>query len=92
MNIGTPEIIVIAILALMLYGKRLPEIMRAVGKGFREFKNSMSGVEESLKREVKDIDEKIKEADKLYDQSAPAGDANAPKKNNKDITPDNLAG
>jgi sec-independent protein translocase protein TatA len=43
-NIGTGEIILLLLLALLLFGaKRLPEIGRSVGKGMREFKDSVSG-------------------------------------------------
>ena len=42
--IGLPEIIGLALLALVLFGpKRLPEMGRGLGKGLREFKDSVSG-------------------------------------------------
>ena len=42
--IGLPEIIGLALLALVLFGpKRLPEMGRGLGKGMREFKESVSG-------------------------------------------------
>jgi sec-independent protein translocase protein TatA len=43
-NIGTGEIILLLLLALLLFGaKRLPEIGRSLGTGMREFKDSVSG-------------------------------------------------
>ena len=43
-NIGTGEIVLLLLLALLLFGaKRLPEIGRSLGKGMREFKDSISG-------------------------------------------------
>jgi sec-independent protein translocase protein TatA len=43
-NIGPGEIILLLLLALLLFGaKRLPEIGRSLGKGMREFKDSVSG-------------------------------------------------
>jgi sec-independent protein translocase protein TatA len=43
-NIGTGEIILLLLLALLLFGaKRLPEIGRSMGRGLREFKDSVSG-------------------------------------------------
>jgi sec-independent protein translocase protein TatA len=43
-NIGTGEIILLLLLALLLFGaKRLPEIGRSLGKGMREFKESVTG-------------------------------------------------
>ena len=42
--IGLPEIMLLALLALLLFGpKKLPEMGRGLGKGFREFKNSVGG-------------------------------------------------
>jgi sec-independent protein translocase protein TatA len=42
-NIGTGEIILLLLLALLLFGaKRLPEIGRSMGRGMREFKDSVS--------------------------------------------------
>lgn len=42
--IGMPEIILLALVALILFGpKRLPEMGRGLGKGMREFKDSISG-------------------------------------------------
>ena len=43
-NIGAPEIILLLIVALLLFGaKRLPEIGRSLGSGMREFKDSVTG-------------------------------------------------
>ncbi|MDX6476059.1 MAG: sec-independent protein translocase protein TatA [Gaiellaceae bacterium] len=42
--IGMPEIILLGLLALLLFGpKRLPEMGRGLGKGLREFKHSVTG-------------------------------------------------
>jgi sec-independent protein translocase protein TatA len=44
--IGAPEIIIIMIVLLLLFGaKRLPEMGRSVGRGMREFKDAVSGEE-----------------------------------------------
>ena len=43
-NVGTSEIILLLLLALLLFGaKRLPEIGRSLGTGMREFKDSVTG-------------------------------------------------
>jgi sec-independent protein translocase protein TatA len=42
--IGFPEILLLGLLALVLFGpKRLPEMGRGLGKGMREFKDSITG-------------------------------------------------
>ena len=46
-NVGLPEILIVMVIALVVFGpKRLPELGRSVGNGFREFKGAMSGEEE----------------------------------------------
>ncbi|CAB4869570.1 unannotated protein [freshwater metagenome] len=43
-NIGAPELIVILVIALLVLGpKKLPEVGRSIGRGMREFKESLSG-------------------------------------------------
>ena len=52
-NIGTGEIILLLLLALLLFGaKRLPEIGRSLGSGMREFKDSVTGKEREEPREL----------------------------------------
>jgi sec-independent protein translocase protein TatA len=45
-GIGTPEMIIIALIALVLFGNRLPQAMRSVGRGISEFKKGVSGLDE----------------------------------------------
>ena len=44
--LGTPEIIIIAVVVLLLFGgKKIPELMRGLGKGVKEFKDGTDGVD-----------------------------------------------
>ena len=53
MNLGMPEIIIIAIVVLVLFGgKKLPELMHGVGKGIRDFKKGMNGIEDEIKQDI----------------------------------------
>jgi len=52
-NIGPLEIIVVLIIVLIVFGpKRLPEMGRSLGRGIREFKNSVTGNDEDEAREI----------------------------------------
>ena len=58
-NIGTGEIILIALVVLLLYGgKKIPELMRGLGKGIRSFKDGMNGKEDSTAAKVKEEEKK----------------------------------
>jgi len=47
MNLGGPEIILIVIIVLLMFGgKKLPELMRGFGRGMKEFKEAKDGVSE----------------------------------------------
>jgi sec-independent protein translocase protein TatA len=50
--LGPTEWIVIAILAVLIFGKRLPEIGRSLGQGMVEFKKGLSGVKDEMKDAV----------------------------------------
>jgi sec-independent protein translocase protein TatA len=46
-NIGLPEILIVLVIALIVFGpKRLPEMGRSLGRGIREFKDSITGNDE----------------------------------------------
>jgi sec-independent protein translocase protein TatA len=49
-NLGAGEIAIIALIVLLLFGgKKIPELMRGIGKGVRNFKDGVKGVEDDLK-------------------------------------------
>lgn len=49
-NIGPWEMVIAGMIALLLFGKRLPEVARSLGKGIIEFKKGMQGIEEDVRR------------------------------------------
>ena len=52
-NVGPLEIVGLLLLALLLFGaKRLPEIGRSLGRGMREFKDSIAGKDEDDRPEL----------------------------------------
>jgi sec-independent protein translocase protein TatA len=47
-SIGPMELVVVLVIALLVLGpKRLPEVGKSLGKGMREFKDSLSGITDS---------------------------------------------
>lgn len=57
--IGTQEIILIVIVILLFFGgKKLPEMMRGLGKGVRSFKDGINGIEEEQKDSKENAEKK----------------------------------
>jgi Tat protein translocase TatB subunit len=56
-TLGTPEMIVIFLLALVLFGpKKLPELWRTVGKAITEFRRASSELKSTFDRELKNLE------------------------------------
>ena len=56
-NIGLWEVLIIAFVVLLIFGgKKIPELMKGLGKGVKSFKDGMSEVE----KEIKDIEKEDK--------------------------------
>lgn len=45
-GVGTQELLIIAVIVLVLFGHRLPSVMRSLGRGVVEFKKGVSGIDE----------------------------------------------
>lgn len=57
-NIGITEAVILLFIVLLLFGaKRLPEIGGSLGKGIREFKNSVKEVGNEVRGELEDADD-----------------------------------
>lgn len=48
MGLGPMEMIIVGIIAILLFGNRLPEVVKSIGKGFGEFKKGMHGIEDDI--------------------------------------------
>ena len=60
---GTPgpfEMLIIGVIILLLFGNRLPSVMRSLGKGVVEFKKGVQGIEEEVESAGKKDDQAAK--------------------------------
>ncbi len=48
LNIGLPEWILIGVAAVLLFGRRLPDVGRDLGRGLIEFKKGLKGVKDEI--------------------------------------------
>ena len=54
-SLGLPEIIVILLIVLLLFGaKRIPEVMRSLGQGLKEFKKATTAATDEIKKAVEE--------------------------------------
>ncbi len=54
---GGPELILIAFIVLLLFGgRKLPELMKGLGKGIREFNNAKNSIQSEINTELKEIE------------------------------------
>lgn len=52
--LGTQEIIIIALIILLLFGgRKIPELMKGLGKGVKSFKDGMNGTADDAKEETR---------------------------------------
>ena len=50
-NLGVTEIIIIALIVLLHFGgKKIPELMKGLGKGVKSFKEGINDIEEDIKK------------------------------------------
>lgn len=64
-GLGTPEIILIVIVILVLFGaKKIPELMQGIGKGVKEFKKATTDIEKEITETPKKPESKPNEPGK----------------------------
>ena len=64
-NLGFPEILIIFIIALLVFGPRkLPELGKSLGKGLAEFKRASNELKRTWEEEVKTEDEELRKIQK----------------------------
>ena len=54
---GWTELLVVCIVALLLFGRRLPEVGRSLGRGIVEFKKGLKGVKDEIEADLNESDE-----------------------------------
>ena len=58
-SLGASEIILIFLVVLLLFGgTKIPELMRGLGRGIREFNNAKNSVEDEIRQGMRDAEKK----------------------------------
>jgi sec-independent protein translocase protein TatA len=59
-SLGAPEILIIAIMILVLFGaKRIPELARGLGQGIKEFRQASKDIKKEIEESSRDIDDAV---------------------------------
>jgi sec-independent protein translocase protein TatA len=80
-SLGMPELIVIFVIALVIFGPRkLPELGRSLGRGIAEFKKATNELQSTLEQEINADEERTKAATQTaaHDDATHTPDAAAP--------------
>jgi len=61
MNLGGGEIFVILLVVLLFFGsKGIPQVAKGLGRGMREFRDAMSGIEREIRQETNKVKDEVK--------------------------------
>lgn len=87
-SIGYPELIVLGIVAVLLFGSRLPQVARSLGQSYRELMRGLNELKSNF-----DIDDEPDEYRPvgLPDYTAPETEESAPEEDRFDLEPDAAA-
>jgi sec-independent protein translocase protein TatA len=78
-NIGWPELLVVLVIALVIFGpKRLPDMGRQLGRGLREFKKATSEIQDHFDLSLEDKNEKTEAGAQASAASATTAPPTAP--------------
>ena len=58
---GLPELLIVGAILLLLFGNRLPSVMRSMGRGVIEFKKGVQGIEDDIEQAAAEKKEPEKE-------------------------------
>ncbi len=76
-GLGWMEMTVILVVALLLFGKRLPEVMRSAGKSFVEFKKGLRGIENEIEDATSKAEKKKTSSQDRQKEVGPAAGASS---------------
>jgi len=95
-NLGIGEVLVVLVVALLIFGKRLPEVGRSLGRGIVEFKEGLKGAAASLSSKdelTSEVESPPEPATEVESPLEPVADAESPPEPEKveESAPDSAA-
>ncbi|MGA2621553.1 MAG: twin-arginine translocase TatA/TatE family subunit [Thermoguttaceae bacterium] len=77
--LGSSEFLILAVIAVLLYGERLPEVARKFGKQFVDFKKSLQGIRQEFEAVASDAAATVTRSVQQEEEAADRVEATAPK-------------
>lgn len=78
-GLGISEVLIILVIALIFIGpKKLPELAKSIGKGFREFQRAKDGLMTDIKKDVQENSQDTSSIDAHYSKKDHASDGGPP--------------
>lgn len=78
-GIGPMEMVIVGVIAVLLFGKRVPEVARSLGKGVTEFKKGIQGVEDEFRSAASNAPSPASSRSSRYNDIDDRDEATAPK-------------
>jgi sec-independent protein translocase protein TatA len=70
-QIGFPEIMIIFLIALLVFGpKKLPELGKSLGKGLKEFRRATDDLKSTWQEQMKDVEKSVEEVKTTVNEAA----------------------
>ena len=86
-GLGGPEIFIILFVVLLLFGgRKIPELMRGLGKGIREFNSARETIEGEIKQGMREADLKKLDEQRRAEEAAAQARAEKAKSNDADAS------
>jgi sec-independent protein translocase protein TatA len=64
LNLGGGEVFVIMLVVLLFFGsKGIPQVAKGLGRGMREFRDAMNGIEREIRQETDKLKDEVKEVE-----------------------------
>ena len=55
-GLGLPELVIVGVIAVMLFGKRLPEVARSFGQSYHQFRAGLNDIQAEVNRAKEEVD------------------------------------